>query len=78
MLFLEPTAEEKLAFANLKYDSKTTVWAPCKKTGGFLRGQISGEVDAKGKIAVDCESGEVICYLKSIQKTKCSRILQYF
>ena len=59
MLFLEPTAEERLAFANLKFDSKKTVWAPCKKSGGFLRGQISGEVDAKGKIAVDCDSGEV-------------------
>ena len=68
MLFLEPTAEERLAFANLKFDSKKTVWAPDKKTGGFLRGQIAGEEDAKGKIPVDCDNGSVKlnCYLKFI------------
>merc|ERR1712096_24001 len=54
------------SFANLKFDSKKTVWAPCKKSGGFLRGQISGEVDAKGKIAVDCDSGETVTVKKEL------------
>lgn len=61
MVFLEPTAEEKLAFANLTFDSKKSYWAPDKKNGGFCRAILSKtELDKKGRVELECDGGEVI------------------
>ena len=60
MLFLEPTAEERLAFANMVYDSKKSVWCPHKAKGGFVRAMLTGNVDEKkGKVECEAEGGEV-------------------
>jgi len=65
MVFLEPTAEEKLAFANLTFDSKKSYWAPDKKNGGFCRAILSKtELDKKGRVELECDGGEIAKVVK--------------
>ena len=56
MLYLEPTAQERLDFASIAYDSKKSCWCPHKKEG-FVRATI---VETKGpKVTCETEKGEV-------------------
>ena len=78
MYFLEPTAEEKLAFANLKFDSKKSYWAPDKKHGGFCRALLKEtELDKKGRVELECDGGEVLCeqLFIEIKIFKCFKII---
>ena len=53
MLFLQPTETEKLTFANMAYDSKTSVWCP-HKTEAFVRATVeSYKTEKKGKEMVE-------------------------
>ena len=64
MFYLTPTEKERLAFANLKYDSKRTVWCP-HKAQAFVRATVvEYKEEKKGKEMIEravCESdkGEV-------------------
>ena len=71
MLFLEPTEKERLTFANLFYDSKTTVWCP-HKTEAFVRAEVQEyKEEKKGKEMIQravcvSEKGEVRMYFGNL------------
>ena len=53
MLFLAPTDKERLAFANMAYDSKRTVWCP-HKSEAFVRATVEEyKEEKKGKEMIE-------------------------